>query len=344
MHISFTPEFAGRLQAELGIEDGQERNPHGAKRRYALERAIDQDVLVTTVGWAASYNGPEDTYTDEWGVDWKASCYNTPFGAGRYTEVVGHPLADDSAVTAYIPPDPSREDLYGSGRSLIEEFKDEYFIIGAVATTVFETAWALRGLDKLLMDFVLNPELAELILEIPYRYHLHAAKRLTELGVDMIRLGDDVGGQTGMMISPEHWRRFLKPRMANLIAEIKSVNPKVKVGYHSDGNIYPIIPDLIEIGLDVLNPIQPACMDPAEVKRRFGQNLCYWGTVDEQFTLPFGTTADVKNEVVTRLRTIGNGGGLLIGPTHHVQLDTPMENFFALINTIKETTYKSLKN
>ena len=135
------------------------------------------------------------------------------------------------------------------------------------------------------------------------------------------------------------WRKFLKPRMAKIISEVKAINPQVKVAYHSDGVILPIIPDLIEIGLDVLNPIQPASMDPAQLKRDFGDQLCFWGTIDEQHTLPFGSPDDVRAEVQTRLETIGKNGGLIIGPTHHVQLDTPMENFWAMVNTIKETPY-----
>jgi uroporphyrinogen-III decarboxylase len=201
-------------------------------------------------------------------------------------------------------------------------------------TTIFETAWALRGYEQLMVDFVQNPDLAEHILDIPYRYHLTAAKKLVEMGVDMIWTGDDVGMQTGMLISPRIWRKFFKPRMANFIASLKAINPQVKVAYHSDGNIFSIIPDLIEIGLDVLNPIQPTCMDPVQLKKSFGDRLCFWGSIDEQYTLPFGTPEQVRQEVLTRLSTLGKNGGLILGPTHHVQLDTPMENFWAMINTI----------
>jgi uroporphyrinogen-III decarboxylase len=158
----------------------------------------------------------------------------------------------------------------------------------------------------------------------------------------MLWIGDDVGAQNAMMISPAHWRRFLKPLMANFIAELKAINPQVKVAYHSDGYIYPIIGDLIEIGLDVLNPIQPASMDPARIKREFGDRLCFWGSVDVQHTLPYGTPAGVRAEVIERLCTIGQGGGLIIGPTHYVQLDTPLENFWAMIDTITGTPYAAL--
>ena len=121
------------------------------------------------------------------------------------------------------------------------------------------------------------------------------------------------------------------------------MNPKVKLAYHCDGNLRAIIPELIEIGVDVLNPIQPACMDPAEIKQRYGDRLCFWGSLDEQHTLPFGTPDDVRREVLSRLRTIGCSGGLIIGPTHHVQLDTPLENFWAMVDTIRGTPYASLR-
>jgi len=120
---------------------------------------------------------------------------------------------------------------------------------------------------------------------------------------------------------------------------LKAINPAVKVAYHSDGTLYPILPDLIEIGLDVLNPIQPACMDPARVKKEFGDRLCFWGSIDEQYTLPFGTPEQVRSEVADRLESLGRSGGLILGPTHHVQLDTPLENFWAMVHAITETPY-----
>ena len=248
--------------------------------------------------------------------------------------MVEHPLSKDSAIDSYESPDPTRPELYLESERVLKQYKDEYWIVGVTVTTIWETAWALRGLEKMLMDLVLNSEFAERILDIPYNYHLTAAKKLVEMGVDMIWIGDDVGAQETMIISPSQWREIFKPRMATFIRTLKEINPEVKVAYHCDGNIYQIIPDLIEIGLDVLNPIQPACMEPAKVKEDFGDKLCFWGTLDEQYTLPFGSVADVKNEVEQRLNTIGKNGGLILGPTHHVQLDTPMENFWTMVDAV----------
>ncbi len=340
MQISFTPEFASRLETDLGENQRANHNPHGGGNTYALETYLGEDLLLTSVGWANSYYQGDDPYNDEWGIGWESKEYSTPFGTGKYTEIVNHPLAEDKALDTYCPPDPTREELYVESLRVKERFSSEYWIVGVVVTTIFECAWALRGLDKMMMDFHLNPDIAHAILDIPFKYHLEAAKRLTKIGVDMLWFGDDVGGQNSMIISPDMWRTFLKPRMAELIGTVKQINPNVKIAYHSDGVINPIIPELIEIGLDVLNPIQPASMDPSELKKTYGKKLCFWGTVDEQYTLPFGTPEEVKNEVRQRLETVGKNGGLIIGPTHHVQLDTPLENFWAMHDTIINTPYR----
>jgi uroporphyrinogen decarboxylase len=347
MQVSFTPEFAARIRAALGLADTS-HNPHGGGNTYDLERALDEDMLLTSVGWANSYYandkyaGGQDSYVDEWGVGWKNMSYETRFGKGFYTEIASHPLADEAALDSYQPPDPNRPELYHDARDLISRFADEYWIAGVTVCTIFETAWALRGYARLMMDFLSDPELAERMLDIPFRYHLAAARRLVELGVDMIWTGDDIGGQHAMILSPSTWRRFLKPRLAEFIAALKAQNPEIKVAYHSDGCFYPIIPELIEIGVDILNPVQPRSMDPVLLKRIYGDRLCFWGSVDEQHTLPFGTPEDVREEVLTRLRTLGGNGGLILGPTHHVQLDTPLENFRAMVDTIRQTPYRSL--
>jgi uroporphyrinogen decarboxylase len=342
MQISFTPEFADRLYKDLQLKDKSIHNPHGGGNTYELERELGEDMLLTSVGWANSYYMDDEPYVDEWGIGWDIQPYQTPFGTGHYTEIVGHPLADDGAIGEYHAPDPHRSELYTASQQMIAEFKKEYWIVGVIVTTIFETAWALRGYEQMLLDMALNPDLTEHILDIPYQYHLVAAKKLVDLGVDMIWIGDDVGTQNRMLISPKMWRKFLKPKLANFVSEIKSLNPQLKVAYHTDGNIIPIIPELIEIGIDVLNPVQPASMDPEQLKKTFGDQLCYWGTIDEQRTLPFGNPTDVQAEVRQRLETIGRDGGLILSPTHHVQLDTPLENFWTMVNTIINTPYSSI--
>jgi len=346
MQISFTPEFAARLEADLQLKGQGIHNPHGGGNSYALERALDEDMLLTSVGWVNGYyqDGYQyvESYQDEWGVIWKTIEYSTPFGKGKYTEPFGHPLAEERALPSYVPPDPSRAELYAEAERVLRMYKDEYWIVGVTPTTIFETAWALRGYEQLMVDMASDPARADFVLDLPYRYHMAVTQRLVQLGVDMIWLGDDVGGQSSMLMSPKMWRRFLKPRMSELIASLRAINPAIKIAYHTDGVVYPIIPELIEIGVDILNPIQPMAMDPVKLKNEYGKLLCFWGSVDIQQTLPFGTPQDVRSEIYTRLKTIGRGGGLLIGPTHNLQLDTPLENFWAMVETIRQTPYSSL--
>ena len=152
----------------------------------------------------------------------------------------------------------------------------------------------MRGFEQMMMDFSEDPELADTILDIPYRYHLEAAKHLVDLGVDMIWTGDDVGTQTGLLISPGTWRRFFKPRMAEFISTLKQMNPHLKVAYHSDGNIERIIPELIEIGVRRAESDPAGLHGPCAIETAcYGDRLCFWGTIDEQRTLPFGTPDQV---------------------------------------------------
>ena len=253
---------------------------------------------------------------------------------GFYTEIAAHPLADDKALDSY--PGSDRPELYVECKSPSTRHKAEYYVIGVTVTTIFETAWALRGLSRLMMDFVDRPDLAHRILDIPYQYHSAAAKRLVRDGrrrdLDRRRRGhaarhDDFAGPLADFPQAADGRRSSR--------NIKAINPQLKLAYHCDGDLRAIIPELIEIGVDILNPIQPACMDPAEIKRLYGDRLCFWGSLDEQRTLPFGAPEDVRREVRTRLETIGRGGGLILGPTHHIQLDTPLENFWAMVAAIR---------
>jgi len=141
-----------------------------------------------------------------------------------------------------------------------------------------------------------------------------------------------------MMISPEQWGRVFKPRMQYVFEELKRINPTIKISYHSCGSILPIITDLIEICLDVFNPIQPRAknMDLGKLKKKFGDRLIFFGGVDEQRVLPFGNTGEVKEEVRLRIAQAGKKGGFIIAPSHNIQPDTPLENIYAYFKAIKK--------
>ncbi len=332
---TFTPEFADRLRKEFNLPEMVTEPHHRKWYGYDLEVLTGQDALQAGVGWVTNYYLKPEPYVDEWGVSWKIDPYKTPFGIGHYTNIAKNPLRDDDeAAMAYKAPDPTRPELYSHVERLIKEYGDEYFIIGRVHGTFFETAWALRGLDTLMMDFYMNPDLANHLLDTVGGYHTEVVRQLARRGVDMIWLGDDMGAQSALLLDPDLWREFFKPRMAAIIKEAKTINPNIKIAYHTDGCNYDIIPDLIEIGLDVLNPIQTECMDPEILQEKYGDRLCFFGGIAVQSTLPQGTADDIRKEYHWLKNSLGKNGGWLCAPTHHVQLDTPMENFFTLLETI----------
>jgi len=210
-----------------------------------------------------------------------------------------------------------------------------YFVSGGVGH-IFETAWQIRGMDKLFMDQIDHPEMAAFIYDHITELKQFCARRFAEAGCESLHCGDDVGMQDRLMMSPSMWRQWLKPRFASVIAAGREVNPNIHIFYHSDGYIEPIIPDLIEIGVTILNPVQPECMDPVKLKRRYGDRLAFWGTIGTQTTMPFGTPDDVRAVVKERIETVGYDGGLLLAPTHVLEPDVPWENIVAFFEAVEE--------
>ena len=276
------------------------KNLHEVARRPVLRRKLGR-VLGRHFQW----RGTEKIviYDDGQPYSFFFEEY-TPYGRGYYTNIKHNPLKDDDRkAMSYRAPDPDRNELYTVLQRLLDNFGKEYYIIGRIHCTIFESTWALRGLETLMMDMYINPE-------------------------------DDMGAQKGLMIDPELWKRYFKARMADIIHTIKDINPNIKVAYHSDGCVYAIIPDLIEIGVDVLNPIQTEGMDPDFLKDSYGDKLSFFGGIAVQSTLPMGKRKDIQNEFDNLKNTLGRGGGWLCAPTHHIQMDTPMDNFFTLLEAI----------
>ena len=324
----FTSEVEDRLSAE-----------HRGLRGVELRVALGHDLLMTgspNIGASYELPGTPDEYVCEWGVRWK---WITNPAGGRYTETVGHPLAGERDLGAYRMPDPlgpSMQRIYQEARDLVERYGHTHAIFGSLYQTIFEAAWLLRGMENLLMDMATNKDFAHELFERLTEYSLVAGRELIAQGIDVLWLGDDFGTQQAMLISPRMWREFIKPRYARLIEAYKAQNPDLKIAYHCDGYFEPIIPELIEIGLDALNPVQPLAMDPAEAKRKYGDRLSFWGTVDTQHTFPFGTPQDVEDEVRKRLRTVAPGGGLILCSSHRVQPDVPLENIQAFYRATRE--------
>jgi uroporphyrinogen decarboxylase len=256
-------------------------------------------------------------------------------------EVVEAPLANVSSVDAverHPFPDPLAQGRYDDAQRLIAEYGDRYFIVGDLELTTFEMAWHMVGLEKFMIDLAMGEPYIGALLDRTMAFSIGVGKQLVELGVDGIWAGDDFGAQHGMLLSPRTWRDVFKPRFAELFAELKAVNPEVLIMYHSDGAVAPILGDLIEIGMDVFNPVQPNVPghDPHELKDRFGDQLSFWGAIDQQHLLPEGTPEEIELDVKAKIDGLGAGGGYMCAPAHIIQADTSPPNVEALISAVRK--------
>ena len=239
-------------------------------------------------------------------------------------------------IEAYPMPDFLEAYRWGHVQDEVRELHGrDLAVMGAMSMTLFEVAWGVRGFENFLIDLMANKEVARVLLDRITEMRCGMARIFAGSGVDVLRLGDDVGTERGMMISKAAWEEWLKPRLARVIGAAREVNPDILVFYHSDGDCREVIAGLIEIGVDILNPVQPECMDPAEIKLLHGDRLAFWGTIGTQTTMPFGTPDDVREEVITRIETVGKGGGLLLGPSHLLQDEVPWENVLAFFDAVE---------
>jgi len=200
----------------------------------------------------------------------------------------------------------------------------------------FKAAWLLRGMDNVLMDYLIRPALLERLYDVIYEVEAEKGALLARAGVDLIQITGDLAMQDRLLMSPDAWRRLDRPRLKKLIARIKDAAPRVKVMMHSDGDVRAIVPDLIECGLDALNPIQPECMDPFEFKRSYGDRLVMHGCVSLQRTLPFGSPQEVKEEVWRLIEGCGTDGGLCLGPSNVIFKEIPPQNVAAMYEAVAE--------
>jgi uroporphyrinogen decarboxylase len=332
VQVDFTPEAAEKLSRHVGLDNSVVEAYSGLTSELPL--AMEHDLLVAWHGIATSYylNPDRPEYVCEWGIKWKW----VDIPGGRYTEMAEPPLAVDGRLRDYRCPDPREQWRYRAAKELIHRFGRTHAIVGAMPCTTFEACWYLRGLERFLVDLVANQDFAVELLDKICRFQLVTGQTLAGLGVDILWLGDDFGTQSSMIISPETWRKFFKPRYAKLIQAFKAVKPDVKIAYHSDGNIEAILPEFIEVGVDILNAVQPRAMDPARLKKKYGKRMSFWGAVDIQEVLPHGTPEQVEAEVEERIRTLGVGGGYVLAPSHNIQPDVPLRNILSFYQAARK--------
>lgn len=333
-HINATKWVVAKLKAALGVGSDKE-----------LLRALNIDVydmrgIDHHSGTTPKYVGPEsEFFPKEWaGVIasyWSIREFENNTAAGWGWEMEPAPLTDAPAIEdceKYPWPDNDWFD-YSALRKDLEPWSE--FSIMATGASVFQHATFIRGLDTLMMDMMAEPEMANYILDKPFLfYHEYFRRMFVEAGdlIDVFALADDFGTQSTMLISPELFEEYVAPRLKKMADLAHSFD--IKLLLHCDGNIEPVIPRLIELGVDILDPIQPECMDPIAIKNKFGDRLCLRGGISVQNIVSRGTVDEVRSETRRIVEALKPGGGYILSPGHPVlQDDIPVENILALYET-----------
>jgi len=262
-----------------------------------------------------------------WGIIW--DCRGL-YGEGEWGSPMNILLPKPNIKNYVFPPPPNPEDFAHFPHFIIKN--REYFLVGEEGH-LFEVAWALRGMENLLQDMLLHPRFVDKLMRTITEHYLTFIKQAVRYDVNAFIFGDDWGAEQGLIMGPKLWRRFIKPYMKLMFDEVHAANKFVVL--HSDGDITEIMPDLIEIGLDVYNPFQPDVMNVYEIKKRYGDQFCFYGGISIQNLLPFGTPQQIKSEVQHMIHKIGKGGGYILAPSHAVLADTPVENMVAFIEAVQ---------
>ncbi len=281
----------------------------------------------------------EHSFRDEWGVVWvRPEDGHYINGKGPFQDTEPE-LADLESYRWPDPRDPGRtKGLRDRARQLREE--TDYAVVLNLPYSVVRECQRVRGFREWMEDLVLNPKLAEVMMERCLNVSAGIAEFvLDEVGdyVDVVSFPDDMGFQDRPYVRPELYRSAIKPYHRKLVEAIKR-KTEAKVVMHSDGSVYPIIADLIDVGIDALNPVQVSAkdMDSVRLKREFGADLSFWGGIDTHRVLPSGTPEDVRTEVESRVRDLGTNGGYVLASVHNIQAEVPAENIVAMFDTARK--------
>lgn len=343
-----------RLRQHLGLPETpveiEDMHQQLAKVEEDVKSRLKVDVWGLNPGRVPGTTPPpwtEGDYhkiIDEWGIEWWM-----PVEGGFYYDMRRHPLEHIDTVEglrSFKFPDPlhpARYEGMAAGADELMNQRQVAYVLGRNAPGIWEVALWMRGFENFFCDMAERPAFAEalmdLIMEIKARYW---EKALATVGpnVMIVSEADDLASQNACLCSPKMYRQFIKPRHTQLFAHIRKVaKVPVKIFYHSCGAVLPLIPDLIESGIDILNPVQVSAtgMDSRELKKRFGKDLTFYGGgVDTQNVLPHGTPQQVRDEVKRRVEDFAPGGGFIFNTVHNIQADVPPENIMAMWEALQE--------
>ncbi len=331
--VDFTPVDTPRIARGLGVAEGE------------LEEAVDNHLVYAySMGNAEEYmhkpeirnaavalglarvDERERIIYDVWGVGWDLTAEGV--------QVKRHPVQDASSLRAYRFPDPEANGLMDVTKDAVARYGREYFVLAFQHISLFERAWALRSFEGLMMDVATEEPYLDAFFDAIADYQVKVARRFVAAGVDGVRIGDDYGSQLGLLMSPTAWRRYIKPRLARIYAVYQQAG--LPVFQHSCGDLRTILQDFMEMKLSVLHPLQPKAMPHREVAAACGGKLTFFGGIDTQELLPFGTPQQVRESVASCVELFGKQGSYIIAPSQEVMSDVPIENVKALVSAIKE--------
>jgi uroporphyrinogen decarboxylase len=343
VRLALRHETADRIPIAMvcsGINPPAHRELEGyLARERGLTVAEYLAPLIDIVQIAPPYRGPVlAERTDAWGVVRRPVSY----GSGAYDEIERYPLAAAeraSEIEAHAWPDPAWWDYEGLRDRIAGARADGDPCLMIANGNLFETSWYMRGLERMLVDAMVDEDLFTAIMTRVTDFYVAFFSRALAAAdgeIDLVFTADDIGDQRGPILPPEKWRRLIAPHHRRLADVIHSFGAKVI--YHTDGSVMWALDGLVEMGIDVLQALQFSAdgMDPAEMKRGWGDRLCFEGGVSVQTTLPFGTVEEVRAEVRERIDVLGRGGGYILGPSHWIQAGTPAENVVAMFDMARE--------
>jgi uroporphyrinogen decarboxylase len=313
--VNYTSSMGQALAARLGVPVAD------------LPRALDNHLVRVDLTYTPRFT-PDGLVRYDW------------WGAGHDTVEEGYfirhsPLAEKPDLDAYPWPDPHATGLLDDARRVIAAQGAEYFVAPNFGFALFERAWSLRGFEQFLTDMALDPAYAEALLDRIVAIQRVLIDRFVALGIDGGYFGDDYGAQKGLLFSPATWRRLIKPRLAQLFAPFRERN--LPVIMHSDGQIQAILPDLVEIGLTVLNPVQPEVLNHRQLRAQFAPKLAFYGGISTQTVLPHGKPADVRLAVRQCVEDLApDCTGLMLAPSHRMMSDIPLPNVEAMTGAFRE--------
>ncbi len=312
-HIEMTGELRDRVAAQAGVAPGD----IGEWLGNYCEKADIGD---------GGAQGPDGIFRDDFGVEWDRS------GADKDIGIIRNPRIGEPTDPPPEFPAPDLARARARVQAALARGADAALFV-KLGTTLFERAWSLCGLENFLMHLLAEPDFAAELLRRVCDHRLALVEAVLDLPVDGFYFGDDYGQQGGALFGLDAFRSLIRPQLSRLFAPIRRAGKLIVL--HSCGNISLFLDDLVEIGLDGYQTVQPEVYDFAQLKRRYGARLTFWGGISTQTTLPFGSTADVRAAVRHAVATLGAGGGLIAGPTHRITADTPAANVLALVEELK---------